>query len=65
MNEIAILIADDEALERRALTKIIQEMNISGFELYEAENGRAVLDTIQQRKIHILLLDHCCPVNLM
>lgn len=61
MNEIAILIADDEALERRALTKIIQEMNISGLELYEAENGRAVLDTIQQRKIHILLLDIKMP----
>lgn len=61
MNEIAILIADDEALERRALTKIIQEMNISALELYEAENGRAVLDTIQQRKIHILLLDIKMP----
>lgn len=61
MNNIAILIADDEELERWALQKIINEMNISGLELYEAKNGREVIEQIQCTKIHIVLLDIKMP----
>ncbi|AEJ20729.1 response regulator transcription factor [Gracilinema caldarium] len=61
MNTIRILIADDEALERRALHKIIQEMSIPSIQIYEAENGREVLERVQQVKIDIVLLDIKMP----
>ena len=61
MTDIAVLVADDEELERRALKKIIHEMNIYSIILYEAENGREVLEQIQRRKIDIVLLDIKMP----
>ena len=61
MTDIAVLVADDEELERRALKKIIHEMNIYSIVLYEAENGREVLEQIQRRKIDIVLLDIKMP----
>lgn len=61
MTEIVVLIADDEELERRAIKKILGEMNELSLVLYEAENGREILERIQQTKIDIVLLDIKMP----
>lgn len=50
-----ILIADDHSLIRKGLRQVI-EAN-TGFEIFEAENGKKALELIQQESPEIALLD--------
>jgi two-component system response regulator YesN len=57
MKTYRILVADDEAIERKVLIKRLQKMSDGSFELYEAENGREALQIYAEKKVQILLLD--------
>jgi len=54
-----ILIADDEALERKALRKILDA--ITGFEIHEAENGIEVLELVARCQPVLIILDIRMP----
>ena len=53
-----ILVADDEAIERKVLLKKLrQKFGEESAEFYEAENGREVLKLYEEKGADILLLD--------
>ncbi len=52
-----MLVADDEAIERRVLIKRLKGKFEGQLEIYEAENGREVLHLYEEKKIQILMLD--------
>ncbi len=54
-----ILIADDDAVNRMLLNKILSSL---GFELREAENGRAAIDRWQQWQPHLIFMDMHMPI---
>lgn len=60
---LKLLIAEDEALERRALKYLITEhYRGQAIELYEAANGRAAVELALERMPEILLIDINMPV---
>ncbi len=54
---IGLLIADDEMLERKVLYKTLQKNLGDRCTIYEAENGRKVLELFEANDIRILILD--------
>ena len=58
---MTILIADDEQAVRDFLTTAIDWQG-AGYELYEAENGRAVIDIMESRQIDLAIIDITMPV---
>jgi CheY-like chemotaxis protein len=55
---IHILIADDEDLIRKALSRVFQSR---GYQVFVAENGAIALDILAQHKIDIIILDLLMP----
>lgn len=58
-----LLIADDEYFIRKRLEKIIDWEGLSLQSMGEAENGQEVIDLLQEKEIHILLLDIKMPIK--
>ncbi|GAB1481946.1 two-component system response regulator YesN [Treponema sp.] len=56
-----ILLADDEALERRALSLILSQMDEYDLELIEASNGRQAVEAALKAPISLALLDVRMP----
>lgn len=56
-----ILIADDEELERRALRKILSDMDDWEVEIEEAENGRQAVEAANRTTIDLAFLDIRMP----
>ncbi len=54
---IGLLIADDEMLERKVLYKTLHKNLGDRCAIYEAENGRQVLELFEANDIRILILD--------
>jgi len=54
----AILVADDNALNRELLTSILES---EGYQVISAENGDKALDEIGKHKINLVLLDVLMP----
>jgi PAS domain S-box-containing protein len=54
-----ILIADDDAVNRLLLNKILSSL---GFELQEAENGQAAIALWQQWQPHLIFMDMHMPI---
>lgn len=57
MDKKILLIADDEEMNRKIISKFLK----NNFEIIEAENGRAALDILQERHVDVLLLDIIMP----
>jgi two-component system, response regulator YesN len=56
-----ILIADDEALERKGLEFIIEQMMPGIFQIIHAENGRMAIQRAEQFRPHIVMMDIKMP----
>lgn len=54
-----ILIADDDSYIRMGLNYILQK---EGYQVYEAENGRVCMETLQAEEIDLIILDIRMPV---
>lgn len=52
-----ILIADDEPIERKVISKKIQEFFPGQTEVFQAENGREALEIFEREKCDIVLID--------
>lgn len=52
-----VLIADDEMIERTVLFKTLEKYLKGQCEIFQAENGRQVLEIYEREKIQILILD--------
>ena len=58
MDKKTILIVDDEEQIRELLRAYIEN---SGYEVYEAENGKKALKILKNQKIHLVILDLMLP----
>jgi len=56
-----ILIVDDSAVVRMATKRIIDRADIEFDQLFEAENGQAALDILEQQQIDLVLADLHMP----
>lgn len=56
-----LLIADDEPLIRRGIKKLIDFESLKIDEIYEAQNGKEVVEIVAQNTIDIVLLDINMP----
>lgn len=56
-----ILIADDEALERKGLEFIIEQSMPGVFQIIHAENGRVAIQRAEQYRPHIVMMDIKMP----
>jgi DNA-binding response OmpR family regulator len=57
-DRINILVADDEDLIRRALSRVLAN---KGHQVFSAENGAKALDYINTEKIDLIILDLLMP----
>lgn len=58
---LRILIADDEQLERRAISTIITQIDLHTIEMAEASNGRQAIELARTREVDIAFLDIRMP----
>jgi len=56
-----ILVADDEPIERKVISKTIQNYFGDEMEIFQAENGREAIEIFQKRDCQIALLDISMP----
>ena len=56
-----ILIVDDSAVVRMATKRIIERSDVEFGQIFEAENGQAALDILQQQRIDLVLVDLHMP----
>ncbi|MCF7811636.1 response regulator [bacterium] len=59
MNKKAILVVEDEPVERKLLVKVLQALE---YEAIEAENGQQALDLLSEKNIDLILTDVLMPV---
>ncbi|OHD82470.1 MAG: hypothetical protein A3J97_10600 [Spirochaetes bacterium RIFOXYC1_FULL_54_7] len=59
--KLRILIADDESLERRALSSIISTIEVHDIELAEANNGRQAVEAAKVKPFDMAFLDIRMP----
>lgn len=57
MKKKVLLIADDEEMNRRIISRFLK----NDFEILEAENGKEALDILHSKKVDALLLDIIMP----
>lgn len=60
--EISILIVDDSSVMRLMIVKTIQLSGIPVREIYQAANGQEGLNTLNQRRIDLVIADINMPV---
>jgi two-component system response regulator PilR (NtrC family) len=53
-----ILVADDEALARQSIVEVLRE---EGYQVYEASDGQAALDVLEEVEIDVVLSDLKMP----
>jgi CheY-like chemotaxis protein len=53
-----ILVADDNKLSRELLKTIVKQQ---GYEVLEAENGKEVLEILDQNQIDLIFMDYSMP----
>lgn len=58
MDKKVLLIADDDEMNRAVIKRFLK----NSFEVLEAENGRQVVECLEQKKVDMLLLDIIMPV---
>ena len=51
-----ILVADDEGLARRSIAELLQE---EGYQVYEAADGKAALQLLDEVDVDVVLTDTC------
>lgn len=55
---VQILVVEDDALNRFALSKLLQK---NGYAVIEAENGRQALDILSEKSVDCILMDIQLP----
>lgn len=57
-SNITVLVVDDEPINRRVLQN---HLNVAGYKVVEANNGKEALDLLQKRNFDLILLDIMMP----